>query len=136
MKRSRHDEEDAGEEIDGDGDDEINDDDNAQNDDDDDNGKLPSAMLSKDFFEAIESDVIPAEVVVDDGADRVNYDDLIMHEDPAPEAQPKKPKRKAKSLLELAQGPNRDAATNMIEDSVYAMAIVCNFVSFRCILSH
>lgn len=141
MKRLRRGADDEGEGADGDddGDDDELDIDQGDGGDDDDEGKSHrKAELSKDFFQIIENG---ADADADDG-DRVDYEDLMM---PAAMAQggnddhlhnpaggPRSnSKKKAKTLLELAQGPNRDAATNMIEDSVYAMAIVCNFVSFR-----
>ncbi len=110
--------------------------DQEEDGDDDEGNRRKPAELSKDFFQVIENGANAD----DDDGDRVDYDDLIMpatmaqgaNEDHASKTAVRtNPKRKAKTLLELAQGPNRDAATNMIEDSVYAMAIVCNFLSFR-----
>ena len=142
MKRLRRGADDEGEGADGDddddGDDELDIDQGDGGDDDDEGKSHRKAELSKDFFQIIENG---ADADADDG-DRVDYEDLMM---PAAMAQggnddhfhnpaggPRSnSKKKAKTLLELAQGPNRDAATNMIEDSVYAMAIVCNFLSFR-----
>ncbi len=137
MKRSRRGVEDekAEEDVEDDNDEELDLD--QEDDGDDDEGKTRKpADLSKDFFQVIENG---ADANNDDG-DRVDYDDLIMpatlaqgtnDERPSNTSARSNSKKKAKTLLELAQGPNRDAATNMIEDSVYAMAIVCNFVSFR-----
>ena len=45
-----------------------------------------------------------------------------------------KPKR-LKTLAELKEGPNKDAAENEIEDKTYTIGVLCNFLAYRLVNS-
>jgi len=44
-------------------------------------------------------------------------------------------KKKLKTLRELAEGPNKEAALNEIEDKVYTIATLMNFIALRLVNS-
>lgn len=46
-----------------------------------------------------------------------------------------KEKKRLKTLRELAEGPNKEAALNEIEDKVYTIATLMNFIALRLVNS-
>lgn len=58
-------------------------------------------------------------------------DDFLMDDRDDPELAPFEPFEDDQTLLELSRGPNREAALYEIEDRVFNVAVLMNFIAIR-----